>query len=119
MLRSIPRHYLCHEAAEELRTLKIKLNFRKQLNFLPHEAEKEKLNLSVSEQEEIQLELVVFYGAIIHYIELWENSYDVTENFQWLYMSRFPEWEVIINSYEFAVLRYGEDLKTIINRDQL
>ena len=77
------------------------------------------IKIKTEEQVEIQLELVVFYDAIIHYIELWENSYDGTENFQWLSMNRFPEWEVINNSYEFAVLRYGEDLRTIIDRDQL
>lgn len=58
------------EASEELRTIKIKIQNRKQLNYLPHDVEQEKLKLSANEQQAIELELNKFYDAIIYYIEI-------------------------------------------------
>ena len=34
-------------------------------------------------------------------------------------MRKFPDWRIIIESFEFAVVRYGEELRQTILRDQL
>ena len=106
------------EAAKELRILKLKIQNRMRLNYLPHEAEAENQKLNFIQQQQIQVELSKFYQSVIYYIDLWENSYDGTEVFFWISMCRFPEWKMVLDSFEFAVSRYGEELRQIINRDQ-
>ena len=78
-----------------------------------------KSKLSIDQQQEIDLNVIVFYDTIIKYIELWEESFDGTSIFSWMILSRYPDWNVIEESYEYAVLRFGENLRNVISRDQL
>lgn len=99
--------------------LKKKIQNRHRLKYLSKEAETEKAKLSVEQQTKIESEIVIFYETIIEYIELWEKSFDGSSCFRWMSLNRFPDWVDIQSSYEYAVERYGEKLRGIINRDQL
>ena len=86
---------------------------------MSREAEIEKSKLSYVEQNQIEVEMLTFYVTIINYIELWKQSFEGSSCFNWMFMSCFPDWDTVKESYEYAVSRYDEKLRGIINRDQL
>lgn len=107
------------QAAEEMNMLRKKVQNRLQLKYLPADAESEFNNLPEVDQTKIHKDISKFYSTIIDYIENWDKSFDGSRAFDWMSMTRFPDWSTVKNSFDFAVSRFGDKFRELVNRDQI
>ena len=107
------------EAANEMTRLKGKIQNRKDFSFMPRESQLEYQKFNNALQVKIKKQISDFYEAIIDYIELWESPLDGSQIFMWMFMAKIPEWKEVDESFEYVADKYGDKIKSIIDRDIL
>lgn len=107
------------EIANQITILKDKLTNRQRFSFLPRESLLEYQKLDTKLQDETKKKVFDFYGTILDYLNLWENSLDGTQVLTWMLMYKCPTWADIEETIEFAIEKYGEKFKEIVDRDLL
>lgn len=119
-IKAMEKSSVCSfETASELKLMKSKIHNRKMLKYIPHEAKKEFELLNKNSQILAEKKIDEFYDTIETYLTSWETSFDGSDKFDWMMINKVPEWNAVEKSLVFAVKRFGQDLRDLINCDLL
>lgn len=98
------------ESQREYKLLRTKITNRMQSKFIPIECVEELNKYTSNIRENIMSRVLAFYRKVDKYLSNWENSFDGSEVFSWMFLSKIPTYEEVQCSFKVANEKFGKNI---------
>lgn len=97
------------EVAADIEQLRTVVSNRKQLQYIPAEANEVLRSLSCGVQDVVKQFVESFYEELEEYLAKWSRSLDGTEVFSWLRLDALPTWPDVESSIRYLQNHFSSD----------